>query len=78
MDLSKNSLLPKAFPSLFEVIDKNRSLKYLDLSYNLIVPVDEHAAKGEVALLILQKNSLFKPIREWVLAKSMEIRVSKK
>jgi hypothetical protein len=60
------------------VIDKNRSLKYLDLSYNLIVPVDEHSAKGEVALLILQKNSLFKPIREWVLAKSMEIRVSKK
>jgi len=41
LDLSRNGLLPVAFPELLRVISKNRNLRWLSLSSNLMVTIKD-------------------------------------
>jgi Leucine-rich repeat (LRR) protein len=60
---------------MLEVLNKNRSLIWLNLSHNTLISVKDQQEMGEISLVLLNKNSKFAPIREFIKEKAMEVSV---
>ena len=66
LDISWNSLKPSSFRNFFEVLEKNRNLQFLNLSHNMLVPRKDQLERGDLAIYLLSKNSMFKPVRDFI------------
>ena len=79
LDLSKNErVLPKHWIVLLEVLNKNRCLSWVNLSYNMLVAPLDQQEQGNISHLLFGKYSKFAPIREFVVTKHLAERKMRK